>query len=159
MNHTWFFWFLFAPDAAEVGRAVLVAGRTGAGCGHPGPLPLPLQLRLWMWYKVRLGPPLQISKRYPANLLPLRCCQRQHQCASVPHHSLWTHNATTGNGSDSPLLVRQLQSEMQYVFLKKCPVFLSLCAFLLLINIIETFAFKYTICPTQKKQMILNLQC
>lgn len=79
---------LFAPDAAEVGRAVLVAGRTGAGCGHPGPLPLPLQLRLWMRYKVGLGPPLQISKRYPANLLPLRCCQWQHQCASVPHRSL-----------------------------------------------------------------------
>lgn len=92
---------LFPPDAAEVGGAVLVAGWAGAGCGDPGPLPRPLQLCVWMRHRLRLCPSLQISQRYPTDLLPLWCCQRQHQCASVSRHSLWTHNTTTGNKSDS----------------------------------------------------------
>lgn len=91
---------LFPPDAAEDGWAVLVAGWAGAGRGDPGPLSLPLQLCVWMWHKLRPGPCLQISSWYPANLLPLWCCQRQHQCASVVCHSLWTHNSTKGNKSD-----------------------------------------------------------
>lgn len=94
----------FPLDAAEVGRAVLVAGRAGAGRGDPGPLPLPLQLCVWMRHNLGPGPALQIAQRYPANLLPLRCCQRQHQRASVARHSARTHNATTGKTSHSYFL-------------------------------------------------------
>lgn len=83
---------VLVPDAA--GRAVLVAGWAGAGCGHPGPLPLPLQFCVWVWYELGQRPALQISQRDPANLLPLRRCQRQHQRASDTRR---TQNAPTGN--------------------------------------------------------------
>lgn len=86
---------VLVPDAA--GRAVLVAGWAGAGCGHPGPLPLPLQFCVWVWYELGQCPALQISQRDPANLLPLRRCQRQHQRASDARRSRRTQNASTGN--------------------------------------------------------------
>lgn len=87
---------LCLADSAEGRRTVLVSGRAGAGRGDPGPLPLPLQLCVWMQHRLQLCSSCQISQRYPADLLSLWCCQRQHQRASVSCCALWTHSTTTG---------------------------------------------------------------